>query len=119
VRRDRDGASRLSRLSGHVLRRNDQGVGRINQQTFVDTYSKVALTTQYTAKTAADLLKDRVLPFFEANGGGMLRLTDRETECCGRLDQHPYQLFLAINDINHTKTKVKSPQTNGICEGFH
>ena len=28
-------------------------------------------------------------------------------------------LFLAINDIDHTKTKVKSPQTNGICERFH
>ncbi|MBB6262514.1 transposase InsO family protein, partial [Paenochrobactrum gallinarii] len=29
------------------------------------------------------------------------------------------QLFLAINDIDHTKTKVKQPQTNGICERFH
>jgi len=50
----------------------------------------------------------------------MLRiLTDRGTEYCGRLDEHPYQLFLAINDVDHTKTKVKSPQTNGICERFH
>ena len=37
----------------------------------------------------------------------------------GRVDKHDYQLFLAINDIDHTKTKVKSPQTNGICERFH
>ena len=36
-----------------------------------------------------------------------------------RADRHDYQLFLAINDIDHTKTKVKSPQTNGICERFH
>ena len=35
-----------------------------------------------------------------------------------RADRHDYQLFLAINDIDHTKTKVKSPQTNGICERF-
>ena len=50
----------------------------------------------------------------------MLRiLTDRGTEYCGRVDKHDYQLFLAINDIDHTKTKVKSPQTNGICERFH
>jgi len=46
-------------------------------------------------------------------------MTDRGTEYCGRVDTHDYQLFLAINDIEHTKTKVKSPQTNGICERFH
>ena len=50
----------------------------------------------------------------------MLRiLTDRGTEYCGRADQHDYQLYLALNDIDHTKTKVRSPQTNGICERFH
>lgn len=38
---------------------------------------------------------------------------------CERLDAHPYELFLAVNDIDHAKTKVKSPQTNGICERFH
>lgn len=100
-----------------------KGVGRIYQQTFVDTYSKVAVAKLYTTKnalTAADLLNDRVLPFFEAHGGGLLRmLTDRGTEFCGRLDEHPYELFLAVNDIDHTKTKVRSPQTNGICERFH
>ena len=100
-----------------------KGVGRIYQQTFVDTYSKWASAKLYTAKTAitaADLLNDRVLPFFEGQGGRLLRvLTDRGTEFCGRHDEHAYQLFLAINDIDHTKTKVKSPQTNGICERFH
>ncbi|MHC4831004.1 MAG: IS481 family transposase [Planctomycetota bacterium] len=100
-----------------------KGVGRIYQQTFVDTYSKWAAAKLYTAKTAltaADLLNDRVLPFFEAQGAEVLRvLTDRGTEYCGRHDEHPYQLFLAVNDIDHTKTKVKSPQTNGICERFH
>lgn len=50
----------------------------------------------------------------------MLRiLTDRGTEYCGKADRHDYQLFLARNDIEHTKTKVKHPQTNGICERFH
>lgn len=102
---------------------NLKGVGRIYQQTFVDTYSKVAFAKLYTIKTpitAADTLNDRVLPFFEQQGLPMLRiLTDRGTEYCGRVDQHDYQLYLAINDIDHTKTKVKSPQTNGICERFH
>ena len=50
----------------------------------------------------------------------MLRLlTDRGTEYCGKVESHDYQMYLAINDIDHTKTKVKSPQTNGICERFH
>jgi transposase InsO family protein len=100
-----------------------KGVGRIYQQTFVDTYSKVAAAKLYTSKTAltaADLLNDRVLPWFEAHGAPLLRmLTDRGTEFCGRHDEHAYELFLALNDIDHTRTKVKHPQTNGICERFH
>ncbi|GHZ65486.1 iSSod13, transposase [Vibrio cholerae] len=100
-----------------------KGVGRIYQQTFVDTYSKVAFAKLYTTKTpitAADILNDKVLPFFEAHELPMLRiLTDRGTEYCGRVEQHDYQLYLAINDIDHTKTKAMSPQTNGICERFH
>ncbi|WP_316675393.1 IS481 family transposase [uncultured Tolumonas sp.] len=102
---------------------NLKGVGRIYQQTFVDTYSKVAYCKLYTTKTpitAADLLNDRVLPFFAAQNIPMLRiLTDRGTEYCGKVEQHDYQLYLAINDIDHTKTKAMSPQTNGICERFH
>lgn len=100
-----------------------KGVGRVYQQTFVDTYSKVALAKLYTTKTsitAADLLNDRVLPYFEQYELPMLRiLTDRGTEYCGRAEHHDYQLYLALNDIEHTKTKVRSPQTNGICERFH
>ena len=102
---------------------NMKGVGRIYQQTFVDTYSKVAFAKLYTTKTpitAADILNDKVLPFFIDNQLPMLRiLTDRGTEYCGRIEQHDYQLYLAVNDIDHTKTKAMSPQTNGICERFH
>jgi transposase InsO family protein len=102
---------------------NMKGVGRIYQQTFIDTYSKVAFAKLYTTKTpitAADVLNDRVLPFFEEHGMALLRLlTDRGTEFCGRVDQHDFELYLAVNDIDHTKTKAQSPQTNGICERFH
>ncbi|MFC4701285.1 IS481 family transposase [Glaciecola siphonariae] len=102
---------------------NMKGVGRIYQQTFVDTYSKIAFAKLYTTKTpitAADMLNDKVLPFFERQELPMLRiLTDRGTEYCGKVEQHDYQLYLAINDIDHTKTKAMSPQTNGICERFH
>jgi len=100
-----------------------KGVGRIYQQTYIDTYCKVAHAKLYTTKTpitAADLLNDQVLPYHEEHDLPVLRiLTDRGTEFCGRADKHDYQLFLAINDIDHTKTKVKHPQTNGICERFH
>ncbi|HEY3326370.1 MAG TPA: IS481 family transposase [Novimethylophilus sp.] len=100
-----------------------KGVGRIYQQTFVDTYSKWAAAKLYTTKTpitAADLLNDRVLPFFEEQGMGVIRiLTDRGTEYCGKPETHDYQPYLALNDIEHTKTKVRHPQTNGICERFH
>lgn len=100
-----------------------KGVGRIYQQTFVDTYSKVAFCKLYTAKTpitAADLLNDKVLPFFDEHEQLLLRiLTDRGTEYCGNLESHPYELFLGVNEIEHTKTKARHPQTNGICERFH
>jgi transposase InsO family protein len=100
-----------------------KGVGRVYQQTFVDTYSKVAHCKLYTTKTpitSADLLNDRVLPFFEEQGMGILRmLTDRGTEYCGKVEQHDYELYLALNEIDHTKTKARHPQTNGICERFH
>jgi transposase InsO family protein len=89
----------------------------------INTYSSVGFAKLYTAKipvTAADILNGQVMPFFEDYNIPVLRvLTDRETEYCGSADKHPYQLYLQLNDIEHTKTQVKSPQTNGICERFH
>jgi transposase InsO family protein len=100
-----------------------KGVGRIYQQTFIDTYTKVGFAKLYTEKTpitAADLLNDRVVPFFEEHGIPLSRvLTDRGTEYCGTPDRHPYELYLAVENIEHTRTKTKSPQTNGICERFN
>lgn len=100
-----------------------KGVGRIYQQTFIDTYSRVAMVKLYTEKTAltaAHSLNEVVLPWFAAQEVPLLRiLTDRGTEYCGKIDEHAYQLFLAVEDIDHSKTKARSPQTNGICERFH
>lgn len=99
-----------------------KGVGRIYQQTFIDTYSKVSFAKLYDRKTpvtAADLLNDRVLPFFEEHEVVVQRvLTDRGTEYCGS-EKHEYELYLAVEDIDHSRTKAKHPQTNGICERFH
>ena len=100
-----------------------KGVGRIYQQTFIDTYAKTADAKLYDRKNAlvaADTLNDRILPFYEAHGIRLLRiLTDRGTEYCGRAEHHEYELYLNIEDIDHPKMQAYSPQTNGICERFH
>jgi len=100
-----------------------KSIGRIYQQTFVDTYTKVAICKLYDRKNAlvaADTLNDRVIPFYDEQDVPLLRiLTDRGTEYCGKREHHEYQLYLDLENIDHTKTKVRSPQTNGICERFH
>ena len=100
-----------------------KGVGRIYQQTFIDTYSKVAFAKLYDRKNAlvaADTLNDKVIPFYEEQEVKLLRiLTDRGTEYKGVREHHEYELYLAVEDIEHTYTKSHHPQTNGICERFH
>lgn len=100
-----------------------KGVGRIYQQTFIDTYSKVAFAKLYDRKNAlvaADCLNDRVIPFFESHEIPLLRiLTDRGTEYCGKREHHEYQLYLDIENIDHSRTRARRPQSNGICERFH
>ena len=87
-----------------------KGVGRIYQQTFVDTYSKVAFAKLYDRKTpitAAEILNDRVVPFYDEHGIRLSRvLTDRGTEFCGT-QSHEYELYLAVEDIDHSRTKTK------------
>ena len=97
-----------------------KGVGKIYQQTAIDTHSNVGFAKVYPDKTAlaaTDALNDNILPFFDEHNMALLRiLTDRGTEYCGRMETHPYQLFLHLNSIEHTKTKVRHPQTNGSTE---
>ncbi len=97
-----------------------KGVGKIYQQTGIDTHSSVGFAKLYNEKvaiTAADFLNSKVLPFFDEHGLPLLHvLTDRGTEYCGQADKHPYQLFLNLNGIEHRKTKAYHPQTNGCTE---
>ena len=85
-----------------------KGVERIYQQTFIDTYAKVAFAKLYDRKTpitAADLLNDRVVPFYDAHEVKLCRvLTDRGTEYCGKSDEHhEYELYLALEDVDHAR----------------
>lgn len=100
-----------------------KGVGRVYAQTFVEANSSWAAAKLYLSKipmTAVDLLHDRVLPVYEQAGIALERvLTDNGREYCGRALQHPYELYLTVQQIEHRNTKVHSPQTNGFCERFH
>ncbi|AEF84481.1 putative transposase [Treponema primitia ZAS-2] len=102
---------------------NIKGVGHIYQQTFIDTYSKVAFCKVYDRKNAlvaADMLNDVVIPFFDSQDIPLLRiLTDRGSEYCGNREHHEYVLYLDLENIEHTRTKTRHPQTNGICERFN
>jgi transposase InsO family protein len=97
-----------------------KGVGKVYVQVVVDVFCSLAFAKLYTSKmpiTATDLLYDRVLPFYQALGidvGAVL--TDNGREFCGRPEQHPYELLLAMEGIEHRTTKVRSPRTNGFVE---
>ena len=97
-----------------------KGVGKIYQQTAIDTHSNFSFAKVYpdkTALTAADFLNNIVLPFFDSENMALLRiLTDRGTDYCGLIETHPHQLFLHLNGVEHSRTKVRHPQTNGSTE---
>jgi Integrase core domain len=74
---------------------------------------------QSTLEAQARPCSDVTLTAGTPNFSTLPMLTDCGTEYCGNSQSHEYQLYLAIEDIDHTRTKTKSPQTNGICERFH
>lgn len=100
-----------------------KGVGKVYLQTVLDCYSRYAWAHYYTSKlpiTAVHVLNEVVLPFFEEQGGQITTiLSDNGREFCGRPDQHPYELFLQLEGIEHRTTRVRRPQSNGFIERFH
>ena len=115
---EKEGSWRVRERASGLLRRQERSR---NLPADVHRYhAKVAcakLHDRKTSITAADLLNDRVLPLFEEHDVKLLRvLTDRGSEYCGNPERHKYELYLAVEDIYHSRTKTKSPQTNGICD---
>jgi transposase InsO family protein len=102
---------------------NLKGIGKIYLQTVVDCHSRFAFGHLYTSKvpvTAVHVLNEKVLPFFEEHECPIVSvLTDNGREYCGRMDGHPFELFLQLEDIKHKTTKVRRPQSNGIVERLH
>lgn len=100
-----------------------KGVGRVYMQSVMDCYSRYAWGRLYTSKlpvTAVHILNEDVLPFFEVYQAKVRTiLSDNGREYCGRPDAHPYELFLALEGIQHRKTQVRRPQSNGFIERFH
>lgn len=100
-----------------------KGVGRIYLQSVIDCHSRYAWGRLYTSKlpvTAVHVLNEDVLPFYEKHGVQIETiLSDNGREYCGRPDRHPYELFLQLENIEHRKTKVRRPQSNGFVERLH
>jgi transposase InsO family protein len=100
-----------------------KGVGKVYLQSVLDCFSRYAWARLYTSKlpvTAVHILNDAVLPFFEEHGTQIMTiLSDNGREFCGRPDQHPYELFLQLEGIEHRTTRVRRPQSNGFVERFH
>ena len=100
-----------------------KGVGKVYLQTAIDCHARYAWARLYPSKlpvTAVHAMNHDVIPTFEEHGAKIeVVLSDNGREFCGRPDQHPYELYLQLEDIEHRTTRVKRPQSNGIIERFH
>jgi transposase InsO family protein/transposase len=100
-----------------------KGVGKIYLQSVIDANCSLGFGKLYLSKmpmTAVDVLNDRVLPFYEEYNVAIEHLlTDNGRETCGKPLSHPYELYLTIQQIEHRRTQIGSPETNGFCERFH
>jgi len=99
-----------------------KGVGRVYMHTVIDTYGSFAFGFLHTTKqpeAAVAVVHNDVVPFYKEHGIDVKAiLTDNGREYCGT-EAHPYELYLALNDIEHRRTQVRRPQTNGFVERFH
>ena len=90
-----------------------KGVGRVYMHVVVDSLSSYALGFLHTSKrpeAAVAVLHNDVLPFYCQKGLPIAAvLTDNGREFCGT-DAHPYELYLDLNEIEHRRTRVRTPR---------
>ncbi len=100
-----------------------KGVGKVYLQSVIDCFSRYAWGRLYTSKmpvTAVHVLNNDVLPFFDQHNARITTiLSDNGREFCGRPDNHPYELCLQLEGIEHRTTRVRRPQSNGFVERLH
>jgi transposase InsO family protein len=99
-----------------------KGVGKVYLDAVVDTYGSYAFGFLHISKqpeAAVAVLHNDVLPFYrDLDLPIRAVLTDNGREFCGT-EQHPYELYLALNDIEHRRTRIRTPRTNGFVERFN
>lgn len=107
----------------NVLIGSFKGIGKVYLHTIVDAFGSYAFGLLGTSKEpvwSASVLYNEALPFYAGQGIPVAAvLTDNGTEFCGKELQHPYELLLSLSEIEHRRTKVKTPRTNGFVERFH
>jgi len=101
---------------------NLKGIGKVYLHAVVDTFGSYAFGFLHVSKqpeAAVAVLHNDVLPFYRKLDLPVKAiLTDNGREFCGT-DTHPYELYLELNGIEHRRTRVKSPRTNGFVERFN
>ncbi|MCC7015582.1 MAG: IS481 family transposase [Rhodospirillales bacterium] len=99
-----------------------KGIGKVYLHAVVDTYGSHAFGFLHVSKqpeAAVAVLHNDVLPFYRRLDLPVNAvLTDNGREFCGT-DAHPYELYLAPNEIEHRRTRVRTPRTNGFVERFN
>ena len=99
-----------------------RGVGKVYLQAVVDTFGSIAFGYLHTGKSpehAVAILHKKVIPYY--HGWGLeveAVLTHNGGTYCGS-PSHPYELYLALTNIDHRRPKGESSQTHGYVERFH
>ena len=114
--------ARRTAVPGYVLRRRLQGRRQglpTRRRRHLRLVCLGFLHAGRVPEAAVAVLHNDVLPFYHDRGIAVSALlTDNGREFCGT-QAHPFELYLALNDVAHRRTKVRSPQTNGFVERFH
>ena len=105
-----------------LVRSGDYGV-KIYMQTFIDAFSRYVLARLYMSNqpdTALDLLNNYVLPNLNGQGVQVQRIaTPKLATYVGEVNSHPYEAYLALQEIAHDKLVARSSQEISLLKSFY